>query len=132
MAESPLRLIKRKIEHITQEEINLLPAGIRGIYALFYAKPKKKRYNVVYVGMSASSVRVRLKRHRSKKKNLWTHCSIFEVWDNIREEEIRELEGILRHIYRHDDRANSLNKMKSFKLLNKVDKIGLAATKAFR
>ena len=132
MAQSPLRLIKRKIEHVAQEDINRLPAGIRGIYALFYAKPKKKQYNVVYVGMSASSIRVRLKRHRRVKKHLWTHCSVFEVWDNLREEEIRELEGILRHIYRYDDRANSLNKMKSFKLLGKVDKIGLAATNTSR
>ena len=55
-----------------------------------------------------------------RKGHLWTHFSICEVWDNIREEEIRELEGIFRHIYRLDTRANRLNKQKAFKKLKKI------------
>lgn len=43
-------------------------------------------------------------------------------WDNIREEEIRELEGIFRHIYRKDTRANKLNTQRSFKKLTQVRK----------
>jgi hypothetical protein len=129
MVQSPLRLIKGKIEFVFQDDINRLPRDVRGIYALFDGDADTKLYNVVYVGMSTSSVRGRLKSHRRRKKDLWTHCSIYQVWDNVREEEIRELEGILRHIYRYDDRANSLNEMKSFKLLKKVDKIDLSPTK---
>jgi hypothetical protein len=84
-------------------------------------------FNVVYVGMAAAGtrggIRGRLKRHRLRKKDLWTHCSVFEVWDNIRNEEIIELEGLFRQIYANDQRANLLNKQRSFRLLQAVAEI---------
>jgi len=131
MTPSPLRLIKGRIEFITQLEINRLPKNIRGIYALFEGEPEQKKFNVKYVGMSTTSVRGRLKRHRKKKGSLWSHCSIFQVWDNVRDEEIKELEGILRHIYRFDEIANKLNEMKSFKAVKKTLKIDLSPTKRY-
>jgi hypothetical protein len=51
------------------------------------------------------------------KRDLWTHFSVFEVFDNVRGEEIEELEGLLRHIYRRDARANRLNVQRGFKKL---------------
>ena len=125
MTQSPLRLIERRIEHLPIENIDDLPKGLRGIYALFDAKPNRI-FNVVYVGMSDANIRRRLRSHRRRKANLWTHCSVFTVWNNIREEEIRELEGILRHIYRQDAKANSLNAMKSFRAIKKTEQIKLA------
>lgn len=64
----------------------------------------------------------RLRSHaRSKKKrDLWTHFSFFEVFDNVRGEEIEELEGLLRHIYRRDSRANRLNTQKAYAKLGRV------------
>ena len=44
------------------------------------------------------------------------------VWDNIRDEEIIELEGLFRHFYRKDSRANQLNVQKSFKKAMEVRK----------
>lgn len=51
------------------------------------------------------------------KGKLWTHFSFYEVWDNISDEEIAELEGLFRHLYRFDSRANSLNRQKGYKKL---------------
>ena len=65
-------------------------------------------------------IRGRLKIHRRNKAGLWTHCSIFEVWNNVRDDEIIELEGLFRHIYKKDSRANKLNKQRGFKKLNMV------------
>ena len=124
MKQSELRLIKRCAEFISQDDINNIPPGLRGIYVLYRYRRKTKNYDVVYVGMSSSGnrshIRWRLKRHRRNKKSLWTHCSIFEVWDNIRDEEIRELEGLFRQIYKLDSRANSLNVQQGFKKLWRV------------
>jgi len=120
---NPLRLIKRSSEYIHLDDINLIPRGLRGIYALYNLRPKLKTYDVVYVGMTLGGkggLRGRLKGHRRKKVGLWTHCSIFEVWDNIRNDEIVELEGLFRHIYRYDSRANKLNKQRGFKKLKMV------------
>ena len=123
MEQSPLRLIKRSSEYIPLDDINLIPRGLRGIYVLYNRRPKLKTYDVVYVGMTLGGkggLRGRLKGHRRKKVGLWTHCSIFEVWDNIRNDEIVELEGLFRYIYRYDSRANKLNKQRGFKKLKMV------------
>lgn len=79
----------------------------------------KDRFDVVYIGMARgnSGVRGRLRTHsRSKRKGkLWTHFSVFEVWNNITDGEIAELEGLFRHIYRKDTQANGVNKQRSFR-----------------
>ena len=123
MPVSELRLIKRCAEFLPKSELSRIPAYTRGIYALLKKRPYGC-FDVVYIGMAAgtktASIRGRLRVHRRKKEKLWTHFSAFEVWDNIREEEIQELEGILRHIYRKDKRANGLAKQKSFHKLTKI------------
>ena len=118
---SALRLFKRRQEFVPVEEIDSLPRGMRGIYVLFKHRPRVRRFDVVYVGMAAEGgVRPRLRSHRARKKGLWTHCSVFEVWDNITHAEVKELEGIFRHIYRKDSRAARLNVHRSFARMKKL------------
>jgi hypothetical protein len=104
-----------------------LPTGLRGIYVLYRFRRKTGAFNVVYVGMARSGgrggIRGRLKSHRRHKGDLWTHCSVFEVWDNIRDEEVIELEGLFRQIYARDQKANALNKQRSFGLLKQVQEV---------
>ena len=45
---------------------------------------------------------------------------MFVVWENIRGEEIEELEGLFREIYRKDKRANKFNRQGKFKKLQDV------------
>ena len=104
---------------------------MRGIYVLYRHVPatgrRPQRYEVVYVGMATrGGIRGRLRSHRRSKRELWTHCSVFEVWDNIRDEEIAELEGLFRHLYRHDSAASTLNKQRSFKAMKSVERIELS------
>jgi hypothetical protein len=124
MPVSELRLIKRCSEFRPKEDIKAIHPWTRGIYVLFKHRPQLDKYDVVYIGMAAgmktASIRGRLRVHRRKKGKLWTHFSAFEVWDNIREDEIQELEGLFRHIYRKDARANKLNRQKGFKKLSNV------------
>jgi hypothetical protein len=132
MPQSPLRLIRRRLEYLPLDQIARLPPGLRGIYVLFnrhYAiRTRRERFDVVYVGMATrGGIRGRLRSHGRSKRDLWTHCSIFEVWDNIRDDEIAELEGLFRHLYRHDSAASALNKQRSFKPMRRVELIGLKA-----
>lgn len=124
MPVSELRLIKRCAEFCEKKDIKNIPGYTRGIYALFKYRPRLDKYDVVYIGMAAgtktASIRGRLRAHRRKKGKLWTHFSAFEVWDNVGEEEVKELEGLFRHIYREDTRANKLNRQRAFKKLSKV------------
>ena len=128
MAVSELRLIKNCAEYLERslDNIKRIPRKTRGIYVLYKKRLKSKAFDVVYIGMAGGEKKAgiggRLRSHNRKKKG-WTHFSVFEVWDNIREEEVRELEGILRHIYRKDTSANSLAKQKSFIKLIHVRKV---------
>jgi hypothetical protein len=76
--------------------------------------------NVQYVGMATAGtrrgVRGRLISHRQSKRkgDLWTHFSVFQVWDNIRDDEVAEPEGFFRHIYRRNLHANRLNIQRGF------------------
>jgi hypothetical protein len=130
---SPLRLIKRCRERVPIERIDDLPRGMRGIYVLYLQQPGKKRYDVVYVGMAATGgIRPRLRSHKRKKKDLWTHCSVYEVWDNIQPAEVAELEGILRHIYRYDTHASRLSVQKSFAKMTQLPTIPLSSRRTGR
>lgn len=126
MAEqSLLRLIKCSIEYLHKGEAERIPRGLRGIYVLYSFRRRTNRYEVVYVGMTNAGSRGGIRRHRAKKGDLWTHFSAYEVWDNISNEEVSELEGLFRHIYRLDPRANRLNLQRGFKKLKQIDRIEL-------
>ena len=126
---SEMRLIKNALEYQEQSEILRVPTKTRGIYVLYKRRGRKSakshNYDVVYVGMARglkAGMQGRLRSHQRRKGPLWTHFSAFEVWDNIREEEIEELEGLFRHIYQYDARANSLNAQKGYRRLKRVAK----------
>lgn len=125
MPVSPMRLIKNAMEFIPKAEMPRVPRGTRGIYVLYQKKRGADHYEVVYIGMARgenSGIRGRLRSHRKSmtKAGQWTHFSAFEVWDNISEQEVKELEGIFRHVYRKDPRVNRLNKQRACKPLNQV------------
>jgi hypothetical protein len=128
---SELRLIKRCAEYRQRADWNEVPQWLRGIYVLVKHrrgrnnKRKGGKFDVIYVGMSKSGgkggIRDRLKKHDNRlPPTVWTHFSIFEIWDNIRTEEIAELEGLFRHIYSQDTRANSVNKQRKFGKLVRI------------
>jgi len=126
MPVSPLRLVKRFAEFRLKDAYVDVPKGTRGMYALLSKSRKagKDRYDVVYIGMArgAVGVRSRLRSHKNsvRKGKLWTHFSVFEVWDNVTDDEIAELEGLFRHIYRKDTQANRVNQQRSFKKLRSI------------
>jgi hypothetical protein len=137
MRVSPLRLIKGSVEFIHKDAVNELPRGLRGIYVLYrqVSGGVHPKYVLLYVGMAAAGrgrgLRGRLASHaKSKRKGkLWTHFSAFEVWGNIRNEEVAELEGLIRHIYRRDPAANRLNIQRGFKKARKLEKIVMLGRK---
>jgi len=119
---SHLRIIKTALEYRHIDELKIVPKNLRGIYALY--QREGKFYNLVYIGMSGKDsngrIKARLKKHKENKNKKWTHFSYYEVWDNINDQEILELEGLFRQLYRLDSRANTLNKQQTHKPLVKV------------
>lgn len=118
-AQTPL-LIMRGREFQPVECIKHVPHSARGIYALLDGDERNDVYRVVYVGMSAASIRSRLRSHRKTKVNLWTHFTFMEMWPNIPEQQIKEFEGVLRHLYRKDPKAQQLNDARRFDKLRPI------------
>ncbi len=120
MPEEKLYFIRRFDEFVPREKKKIIPRA-RGLYVLL-KKRKGNSYRVVYVGMSDSNIHGRLNSHaRSKRKRAaWDYFSIFEMWPNIPEYQIRELEGLLRHIYRKDPQANAFIIQGGFKKIRRV------------
>ncbi len=128
-------LFKNCFEFISRSEISSIPGLVRGIYVLYKEEPQRRgvrsKMNVVYVGMARgekSGAKGRLKSHNTHKAD-WTHFSVFEVWDNIYPQQIQELEGLFRHLYRRDSTANKLNRQKGYKPLHILAKQTKGSTK---
>ncbi len=119
-----MHLIKTALEYRHINELEVVPAGLRGIYALY--NKKGKSFNVIYIGKSgketAGIIRKRLHSHKRNRPGEWTHFSYYEVWDNISDSELLELEGLFRQLYQFDLRANMFNKQQTYKPLVKVRK----------
>jgi hypothetical protein len=109
--QAPLRIVKRWKRYRPKDEIHRVPRDTRGFYVL-YSKGRGERYEVRYIGVSGlgkgGRVHRRLRSHRRKKDD-WTHFSLFEVHDNITAAEIRELEAMLLEIFHHDPRIGLAN-----------------------
>jgi hypothetical protein len=130
MPESSLRFIKRISKgFISKNDIASIPDGLRGIYVLYklekVKRPSKAAHNVVYIGLATNGFKGRLRSHRDseKKKDQWDACALYEVWDNVRDEEIEELEGLFRHVFRKDSLSNTLAVQRNYKHLEHLDKI---------
>ena len=122
MAIASMALFEKAAEFLPLNERGRIPPRTRGLYTLLKEHPDK-RYEVVYVGMvcgPSAGIRGRLRSHHRKKFDQWTHFSVFKVWDNISEQAVRELEGIVRHVFRKDPRVNPLAVQRGFKPLKKL------------
>ena len=130
MRESTSLLFKAFHEFVPIDKVQNLPRKMRGIYALYQADPPDAR-NLVYVGMTDAGAKGRIGKHAGAEAKVgkWSHCSVFEVWDNITQEQIEELEALLRHMLRKDSSANSLNIQKGSKTFAALRKQTIAKAK---
>ena len=120
-----LRLIRSCLEFQDRSEIKNLGKHRRGIYVLYQiegikVKRKVPIYEVVYIGMTDSDMAKRLRSHNRSKIKKWTHFSVYSVWPNITKDEILELEGLFRHIYRRSKNANAFNIQRGSNDLRKI------------
>lgn len=95
-------------EYKSIAELDTIPKQLRGLYMLFMGDGA--HMNLVYVGMSEKGMLGRLKKHAKERAGKWTHCSVYEVWDNIHGAQIRELEALFQHALKKDAQAIVLNR----------------------
>jgi hypothetical protein len=127
MPSAPRFLIKRVSEFAPRSQISEIPDYTRGIYALL-KKSGESRYDVVYIGRATGEqvcFHSRISDH-DKKKEDWSHFSLFEVHDNITKEMIGEIEALILHIYSQDSRTNIQNLQRRSSLFKEITASRLA------
>ena len=71
MAKSELRLIKRVLEYLPIAQVDDVPGSLRGIYVLYKRRRSRTQsgyhYNFVYIGMTTSGIRGRLRSHKKER-----------------------------------------------------------------
>lgn len=120
---SNLKFVKHYWKHIKKEYFEEIGGKKKGIYTLLKRKKRKgnEHFDVVYLGMSSSTIRARLRSHHKsiRKDDEWSHFSVFEL-KHFSRDKIRELEGLFLEIYGKDTHANFLNRQNRFKEFEKV------------
>ena len=120
---SSLKFVKHYWKQIKKEHFLEVGTKKKGLYALLKRKKRKgkEHFDVVYLGMSSSTIRGRLRSHKSSKLKgeEWDYFSVFEL-RNFSRQKIKELEGLFLEIYGKDTHANFLNRQKRFKEFNRV------------
>lgn len=122
MLDASLSLIKRFAEFLPKDRAGDVPAGRKGLYVLYDQPDGTNHYDVVYVGRATKGIKGRLLAHKRKegKGERWTHFSAFEVCNDVTDEVIIELEGLIRHIFRKDSSAMRFNDQRGWKQINVV------------
>jgi hypothetical protein len=102
--------IRRYDEFVKKDRRNKVPIDAKGIYALL-KKKRDGKFDVVYVGVSVSGIRDRLRQHaRNHGRNgRWDYFSVFDVQPYVSSLTIEQLETLWKHIYRKSIKTNSLN-----------------------
>ncbi len=116
MRTNPLGLVKRFAEFEFKDNVHKIPGHCRGLYVL-YKNVGIGNFDVVYVAKATRGFKRRLKAHvkSERKRDQWTHFSVYEVQPEVSNQQIAELKGLLRHVHRKDSRASALNIQRSFR-----------------
>jgi hypothetical protein len=127
MPDTSLSLLKRFAEFLPKDRAQDVPDGHKGLYVLYDQPEGTNHSDVVYVGRATNCIKSRVLSHKGKeiKGERWTHFSAFEVRDRITDDEIIELEGLIRHIFRKDSSAMRFNDQRSWKQIEVVRKDNL-------
>jgi hypothetical protein len=102
--------IRRYDEFVKKDRRNKVPIDAKGVYALL-KKRRGGKFDVVYVGVSVSGIRDRLRQHARNhgKKGQWDYFSLFDVQPYVSSLTIEQLETLWKHIYRRGTGTNSLS-----------------------
>jgi hypothetical protein len=126
MPSTKLNLVKRCGEFIPRAQRNEVPLKTRGIYALL-KQQVGGRYKVVYIGIATKrgGIKARLQVHVNRWNEVkWSHFSFFEMWHNIPNSLIQEIEFLFLHIFRkHKTRGSKTLKLNTIMKSRKLKRI---------
>jgi hypothetical protein len=84
MSASQTRFITRCAQWRRKSDVHLIPPRHTRCIRFASNCARIKTFAVVYIGMSAlGGIRSRLESHIKSKTKMWSHFSIFEVWDKL-------------------------------------------------
>lgn len=88
-----------------------VPPNMKALYVLYSYIKESHQMNVRYVGYAngqdGKDARSMLWQQHSINGAIWSHFSVYELWDHFRKEDASVVEDLFNHVYRHDSHLKS-------------------------
>jgi len=104
-------LVRREIEYRSSSCIMQVPPNMTALYVLYSNSSNSRHMNVRYVGyassQSGSDARSMLQQHYKLNARMWSHFSVYELWDYFQKDDAAAVKALFEHIYRHDSQLKT-------------------------
>jgi len=104
-------LVKLEIEFQPSGSIMRVPPNLTALYVLYSHDSESRHMNVRYVGyansQSGEDARSMLWQQHKLNGRMWSHFSVYELWDHFQKDDTRAVETLFDHVYRHDSHLKS-------------------------
>jgi hypothetical protein len=99
-------LVRHEIEYQPSRYIMQIPPNFTALYVLYAYDSETRHMNVRYVGyadkQSGDDVRDMLLQQQKLNGRMWSHFSVYELWDYFQKDDTKAVETLFEHVYRHD------------------------------
>jgi len=99
-------LVRREIEFQPSSRIMRLPPNMTALYVLYAYDSESRHMNVRYVGYASNQngddARSMLWQQHKLNGRMWSHFSVYELWDHFQKGDTRAVEALFDQVYRHD------------------------------
>jgi hypothetical protein len=99
-------LVRYEMEFLPASEIMQIPGNIKALFALYAYDSELRNFNVMYIGYAnnegGNTIRSLLKEQERLNGRMWSHFSVYELWDYIQKDDQRAVDMLFKQIYRRD------------------------------
>ena len=99
-------LVRRAIEYRPSACILQVPPNMTALYVLYSYNGASRHMNVRYVGYASgqrgNDARSMLRSQHTLNGSMWSHFSVYELWDHFQKDDAAAVEALFEHVYRDD------------------------------
>lgn len=104
-------LVRYEMEYQPTSQIQLVPSGIKALIVLYSYNKEPEYFNVKYIGYADgkgfNTARAILSEQQQLNGRMWSHFSVYELWDHLQKNDDYAVNELFRQIYRRDSHSRS-------------------------
>lgn len=99
-------LVRHEIEYLPTRCVTQLPSNMTALYVLYSYDNESRHMNVCYVGyanhQNGDDARSMLQLQHRLNGRMWSHFSVYELWDHFQKDDAKAVDALFNHVYRRD------------------------------